>query len=183
MTKIGGVSATPPSSPVIAASNSSTSTTKFEIERRFLVRSLPDNPDQYHHEYIEQGYFDTKGETSARIRKKGEKYYQTFKSGSGKVRKETEIELSENQFTALWPLTAKRRLEKTRYEIPYGVHIIELDIYHGKLDGFKTVEVEFKTIEDCDAFNPPSWFGAEVTSKKRYTNKNLAKYGIPKEKK
>lgn len=153
---------------------------KLEIERRFLVTDLPSHLNKYKHEYIEQGYLETNEHTSIRIRKKGGKYYQTIKLGSGKIRQETEIEISEQQYNLLWPLTKGRRLKKTRYEIPYLSLTIELDIYRGKLEGFHTVEVEFNTEKECDKFNSPEWFGKEVTENPKFTNRYLAINGLPK---
>ena len=36
-------------------------------------------------------------------------------------------------FEVLWAQTSGMRVEKTRYKIPYGKYIIELDIYEGHL--------------------------------------------------
>ena len=67
-------------------------------------------------------------------------------------------------------------VEKTRYEIPLAGGIVaELDVYHGKLDGLITVETEFESEKQANAFSPPSWFGKDVTTDKRYKNKNLAR--------
>ena len=154
--------------------------TQFEIERRFVVKYLPENLNQHPHERITQGYLQTNDGTSVRLRKEKGKYYQTTKTGSGKVRAETNIEISKELFDALWHLTKGRRLEKTRYEIPYKGRTIQLDIYHGKLRGLITCEVEFDSEKECDKFEPPNWFGKEVTENKNYSNKNLAANGIPK---
>lgn len=159
----------------------SASKTHLEIERRFLVKSLPKNLNNYQHENIIQGYLETKDGTSVRLRKLGDKYYQTTKIGTGKVRTETEIEISKKLFDALWHLTKRRRIEKTRYEIPHEAGIIQLDIYHKELKGLTTVEIEFDTIQACNNLNPPNWFGEEVTDNPRFTNKSLAIHGLPKE--
>jgi hypothetical protein len=46
-----------------------------------------------------------------RLRKVGERYFETFK-GSGRLqRRELEIELSPDQFNTLWPGTEGRRIE------------------------------------------------------------------------
>ena len=154
--------------------------TQFEIERRFLVKHLPEDLNKYPHERITQGYLQTNDGTSVRLRKEKSKYYQTTKTGSGKVRAETNIEISKELFDALWHLTKRRRLEKTRYEIPHESGTIELDIYHGKLLGLVTVEMEFESEKTCDSFIPPDWFGKEVTETKGYSNKSLAINGLPK---
>lgn len=153
--------------------------TKLEIERRFLVKSLPQNLNKYKHEHIEQGYLATENGTSIRIRSVGGKYYQTVKTGSGKIRGETEFEITKELYELFWKETKGRRLEKTRYEIPYNGRTIELDVYEGNLRGFETVEVEFDDEKECDEFKPPDWFGPEVTGIKEFTNKHLATNGIP----
>jgi CYTH domain-containing protein len=53
-----------------------------EIERKFLVRSLPENLEPYPHTDIEQGYLAISEDgAEVRIRRKGKEYFQTVKSG------------------------------------------------------------------------------------------------------
>ncbi len=154
-----------------------------EIERKFLIKSLPDNLDQYPHKDIRQGYLAiTEDGTEVRLRQKGEKYFQTIKSGAGKIRSEWEIEITKEQFIALWEATEGKRVEKTRYEIPHESGTIELDIYRGDLGGLLSAEIEFSSEEDSDKFTPPEWLSEEITDDKRYKNQNLAQCGIPKRK-
>jgi adenylate cyclase len=152
-----------------------------EIERKFLVKSLPENLEQYPHKEIAQGYLAIAEDgTEVRLRQKGGKYLQTVKSGSGKTRFESEIEITEDQFRALWDATEGKRVEKTRYELPHENGTIELDIYHGELDGLLSAEMEFSSEEDSDKFSPPEWLSKEVTNDKKYKNQSLALHGIPK---
>ena len=60
-------------------------------------------------------------------------------------------------------------LTKTRYVIE-DIRA-ELDIYPSDL---VIVEVEFASLEEAEAFTPPSWFGEEVTGNKQYSNAQLA---------
>src|ERR1700759_3101088 len=97
-----------------------------ETERKFLVARLPDL-DGVEHNQIIQGYISTTTDCSeVRVRRKGEEYFQTIKSEGGLSRNEIEIEISKDQFDALWPETEGRRIKKTRYEIPFDGKIIEL---------------------------------------------------------
>jgi len=41
------------------------------------------------------------------------------------------------------------------------------------------VEVEFDSDDAADDFEPPDWFGDEVTEDNRYTNSSLARFGWP----
>ena len=98
----------------------------------------------------------------------------TFKVGRGSHREEREIKLTPKQFAALWPGTTGRRLQKLRYEIPWDNVLIEIDIYRGRHAGLVVAEVEFPDRASCRRFQPPWWFGREVTGQKRYSNVRLA---------
>src|SRR5436305_1918143 len=87
-----------------------------EIERKFLLKRLPDNLKQSRRYVIAQGYLATEpAGRQVRLRKKGKTASLTFKVGRGAHREEREIKLSPKQFAALWPGTAGRRLRKLRY--------------------------------------------------------------------
>ena len=151
-----------------------------EIERKFIVEHPPNNYTHFPHKEIEQGYFNNPASGMiTRIRRKGLRYYQTEKQGTGLVRTEIEVELSEEQYLELWPLTEGWRLEKVRYEIPYHAHVIELDVYKGPLSPFVSAEVEFESVKASQSFSPPKWMTKEVTEDPRYSNAELAKNGLP----
>ncbi len=146
-----------------------------EIERKFLLKRLPDNLKQSRRYVIAQGYLATEpAGRQVRLSKKGKTASLTFKVGRGAHREEREIKLSPKQFAALWPGTAGRRLRKLRYEIPWKNLLIEIDIYRGRHAGLVVAEVEFPDRLTCRKFEPPSWFGREVTGEKRYSNVRLA---------
>ena len=85
-----------------------------------------------------------------------------------------EIELTAEQFDALWPATEGKRLVKTRYEIPLGDRIVEIDVYHEKHEGLVVAEVEFDEQDAAKNFQPPRWLGDDVTGDPRYSNQLLA---------
>lgn len=154
-----------------------------EIERKFLVRELPKSLDQYPHSEIIQGYLAITEDTEVRLRQKGKIYYETVKNGKGENRPEREIVISQRQFKKLWGATEGRRIRKTRYEIPDGDGKLELDIYHDSLEGFISIEREFKSETESGQFKIPEWFGREVTEDKSYKNQSLAVWGLPDEEK
>ena len=146
-----------------------------EIERKFLLRQLPDKLKRARRCVIAQGYLAAEpGGRHVRLRKKGKTASLTFKVGRGTHREEREIKLSPKQFTALWPATAGRRLRKLRYEIPWKNFLIEIDVYRGRHSGLVVAEVEFPNPTVCREFEAPAWFGREVTGNKRYSNVRLA---------
>lgn len=151
-----------------------------EIERKFLVVTLPDLSDAKP-TYVRQGYLTLPEDSvEIRVRQKGERYFMTLKGGEGLVRTEREAEVSVEQFDTFWPETEGRRVEKTRHTgtLPDGMEF-ELDVFSGALDGLCMVEVEFNSEDAANAFAAPGWFGDDVTSDKRYKNKALALNGLP----
>jgi len=151
-----------------------------EIERKFLVKQLPDGIDANPFGEIEQGYLAITDDVEVRVRRYGEQSFLTIKSSGSESRVEEEIEIDGRRFGALWPLTEGRRIEKRRYRIPAGDRLtIELDVYHGRLSGLKTAEIEFESLSDASAFVPPGWLGRDVTDDPRYKNKRLATEGVP----
>ena len=95
-------------------------------------------------------------------------------------RDEWEKEIPSWVFDILWPKTAGRRVEKTRYVIPFEEHTLEVDDYHGRLERLVTMECEFGDEGAAAAFVPPSWAqpAIEVTEDKSYKNKILAIQGL-----
>ncbi len=131
-----------------------------EIERKFLIKRLPDKLHRWRHYPIAQGYLAIEpAGRQVRLRKQGNTASLTFKIDRGGAREEREIKLTAKQFAALWPATAGRRLRKLRY---------------GKLSGLVVAEVEFPNRVTCREFEPPPWFGREVTGEKHYSNVRLA---------
>lgn len=148
-----------------------------EIERKFLVREMPANLAQFRNRKITQGYLAVgTGGVQVRLRKAGQKLSLTYKrdQGRGRVRQEREVILTRRQFDLLWPASAGKRLTKLRYDVPFGRHLIELDIYRGRHKGLVVAEVEFKSERAARAFRPPPWLGEDVTGRVRYSNVLLA---------
>ena len=146
-----------------------------EIERKFLVKRFPSDLKKFPHDTIEQGYLAAgRGGLQVRLRKKGSVLSLTYKQGTRGAREEREIRLSLEQFNALWPATAGRRLTKIRYDVPWKKHTIEIDVYRGRHDGLVVAEVEFDNEKSCEEFQPPDWLGRDVTGKPKYSNVALA---------
>ena len=155
----------------------------MEIERKYLVTLLPENLSQYRFKKIEQGYLCHN--PTIRIRKSNEDYILTYKSKLGlepvgedgpSVNNEVELPLTEEAYGTLSNKTDNNMVYKTRYLIPLWDGLVaELDIFEGLLQGLVIVEVEFPDLRTADTFQPPSWFGKDLSSDKRFTNYHLSK--------
>ncbi len=136
---------------------------------------MPDALTQFPHADIWQGYLVTApGGVQVRMRKAREKYSLTYKRGRGNAREEREIELTREQFEILWPATEGRRLTKTRYDVPLGDRVVEIDVYTGQHEGLVVAEVEFDDEQSARDFAVPDWLGKDVSHDRRYSNQLLA---------
>ena len=145
----------------------------MEIERKFLVRYLPENLSQYPCKEIEQGYLNIA--PVVRIRRSDDKYTLTYKGSGLMVREEYNLPLTADAFSHLKDKIDGRLITKRRYLIPYSEKLtIELDIFDGSLAPLLLAEVEFETEEDANAFVPPEWFGEDVTFSAKYHNSTLS---------
>lgn len=146
-----------------------------EIERKWLVSELPDL-SRHASQAIRQGYLvvDADG-TEERIRERAGRHYFTRKGPGTLERTEDEREISREEFISLWDQTEGRRVEKSRYQIPYHGSTIEIDVYGGALSGLVVAEVEFSSLREAAKFSPPPWFGREVTDDPAYKNRSLSR--------
>ena len=145
----------------------------MEIERKFTVKTLPENLDQYPCKIIEQGYLCTK--PVLRVRRKGEEYWLTFKGEGLLVREEHEFPLEKEAYHNLLTKVDGRIIQKRRDLIPRQEYVIELDVFGGDLAGLVVAEVDFPSVEAAVAFVPPDWFEEDVTQNPAYSNANLSK--------
>ena len=151
----------------------------IEIERKFLVKEIPDKLDTFERIDMTQGYLNTN--PVVRIRKENDNYVLTYKGSGLLSRSEYNLPLNEESFNHMIKKCDGIIISKSRYKIPIKNNLIaELDIFKGDLDSLVLVEVEFKSVEDANAFIPPSWFGMDVTTDNRYHNSYISKYGLLK---
>lgn len=146
----------------------------MEIERKYLLRSLPEHLESYPYKQIEQGYLNT--EPVVRIRRSDDIYTLTYKGKGLMVREEYNLPLNTESFAHLKEKIDGRLIKKRRYLIPFDDrHTIELDIFEGDLAPLQLAEVEFATEEEANSFVPPAWFGEDVTFSTKYHNSRLSR--------
>ncbi len=143
-----------------------------EIERKFLVvgdawKKLAQGV------HYRQGYLNSMKERTVRIRTVGDKAFMTVKGPTvGVTRLEFEYPIPfEDCVTMLEHLAEQPIIEKTRYKIPMGEFVWEIDEFHGVNEGLIVAEIELKS-ED-QAFEKPTWIGEEVSGDPRYYNSML----------
>lgn len=159
---------------------------KVETERKFLldVNNLPVDSMKIAATYdFTQTYINYSPEIRVRART-GHKndFYMTIKTPldtAGLSRQEIEFFISSDEYAELIKKQVGDIIYKTRYQFWVENHYISIDVYSGDLIGLAVAEVEFNNIEDANAYIPPEWFGAEITTDSRYKNANLSRNGMP----
>jgi adenylate cyclase len=160
----------------------------LEIERKYLLRSVPQVPPNAEVWRIEQGYFDFNAKPASpdpdgldvgRIRRTTMPdgtvvCTHTVKSGVGLVRQEIEREISLEAFERAWPRTQGRRLRKVRHRVRDADLIWEIDVF-ASVD-LALAEVELPTPDTPSPF--PKWLqpciDREVTGEPAYSNAAIA---------
>lgn len=146
----------------------------YEIERKFLIKKLPEQLNNYSHSIIEQGYLCIN--PVVRVRRINNDYILTYKSSGMMTREEYEHPLTADGYQHLIQKSDGIVISKTRYYIPDDTgHIIELDIFDKDLDGFIMAEVEFSSEEDAVNYIIPDWFDREVTHDSAFHNSRISR--------
>jgi len=143
-----------------------------EIERKFLLandgwRGLVEGVAYC------QGYIATQGHRTVRVRIAGPTGYLTLKGPvQGLSRPEFEYEIPVDEARDILETLCDRPfVAKTRYKIPVGDFVWEVDEFEGDNAGLILAEVELRSEEQ--SFERPSWIGQEVTGDRRYYNSYL----------
>lgn len=148
----------------------------IEIERKFLVVSNEFINQAFRKKRIVQAYLNSNPERTVRVRIKGTQGFITVKgksNASGTTRVEWEKEISLEEAETLLNLCEKGIIDKIRYEIQSGNHVIEVDVFSGENEGLIIAEIELNS--EYESFEKPAWLGDEVTSDERFYNSHLIK--------
>lgn len=147
----------------------------MEIERKYLIKSIPENLKDFPCRIIEQGYLNT--DPVVRIRKDDNNFELTYKSKGLMVRKEYNLPLTKEAYEHLLRKIDGRLIKKRRYMIPLERDLtIELDVFEGDLAPLILAEVEFSDEQSALSFTPPDWFGEDVTFSGKYHNSQLCRF-------
>lgn len=147
-----------------------------EIERKFLVTSNLFVQEAFQKDKIVQGYLNSHPKRTVRIRIKNDKGFITIKGkgdSTGTTRFEWEKEIPLNEAEALIQLCELGVIDKTRYLVKKGKHIVEVDVFEGENKGLILAEIELSEINEI--VEKPEWLGDEVTNDERYYNSYLNK--------
>lgn len=150
----------------------------MEIERKYIIKCLPEHLHSYPFHIIEQGYLSTN--PVVRVRRQDNDYYLTYKGSGMMVREEYNLPLTAASYENLLSKADGNIISKTRYLIPLSKYIpdssltIELDVFNSPFAPLIIAEIEFSSEEEANAFIAPDWFLKDVTNDKAYHNSTLS---------
>lgn len=145
----------------------------MEIERKFLIKKLPENLGSYPFRALEQAYLCT--EPVVRVRRSDDEYILTYKSKGLLSREEYNLPLTAESYEHLKQKADGNVIRKRRFLLPLPSGLtIELDLFDAPFEGLMLAEVEFSSEEEALAFVPPDWFGEDVTWSSEYHNSTLS---------
>lgn len=159
----------------------------MEIEKKYTIKTLPENLESYPCKIIEQAYLNTA--PVVRVRRSNDSYTLTYKGSGLMAREEYNLPLDEASYKHLLEKADGNIISKKRYVIPLenprfsngftpeeGLSFqIELDIFAPPFAPLIIAEVEFPNTQTADAFLPPTWFAEDVTQNPKYHNSNMSK--------
>ncbi len=145
-----------------------------EIERKFLLAGDGWRRKADAGRRMRQGYLSGDVRCSVRVRVVGDDAFVGIKSAASTIRRlefEYAIPLDDAE-QLLQHVCLPTQVEKTRYRVPVGRHVWEIDVFEGANTGLVVAEIELE--HEDDAFETPAWLGEEVSHDPRYFNMNLA---------
>ena len=144
----------------------------YEIEHKYLVINDSYKKMATGKVDIRQGYLNRNPDRTVRVRTMGSKGFLTIKSRNhGAKRLEFEYEIPGEEAREILKLAEPGIVEKTRYFVPFGERLWEVDEFHGSLNGVTVAEVEIPDTE-IDYEKPP-FVGKDITGNPDYYNSNL----------
>jgi CYTH domain-containing protein len=158
----------------------------MEIEKKYTIKKLPDNLEQYECKVIKQAYLNTS--PVVRVRQANDKYTLTYKGEGLMAREEYNLPLNKAAFEHLLAKADGNVISKRRYIIPIEKPEfndsctpivtpelkIELDIFDAPFAPLVMAEVEFSCVELAEAFIAPDWFDEDVTNNVEYHNSYMS---------
>ena len=135
----------------------------MEIERKWKIAGFPASLAPIRSAHMRQGYLSVA--PVVRIRDEGGRYVLCFKGPGTLAREEIELPLDEETFGRLEALIGRPLVTKEyrAYRLPDG-HTLEVSLVdEGEETAFYYAEVEFATLEEARAFEPPAFLGRELT--------------------
>lgn len=143
-----------------------------EIEHKYLVIDTSYREMAVEKLEITQGYLNRNVDRTVRVRTMGNKGFLTVKGRNhGEERMEFEYEIPIEDAKEILQIAEPGIVEKTRFLVPYGGLIWEVDEFHGRLNGIVVAEVELP--DSGHLYKKPQFIGKDITGNPEYYNSRM----------
>lgn len=146
-----------------------------EIERKFLVNGQHwKTQAQGRGQHLRQGYLALTERAVVRVRigDDARAWLGIKEHRIGPAHAEYEYPIDVGEARELLELCTGALIDKTRFRVPMGEHVWEIDVFHGGNSGLVLAEIELGAADE--PFARPDWTGREVTADRRFYNAALA---------
>ena len=146
-----------------------------EIERKFLVEGDWRQAAPQDGIPLAQGYLRAGPGTTVRVRLAGDRAWLTIKGPETLpgTRLEYEYPIPVDEAREMIAPSEGHLVVKTRYRIPHGGHLWEVDEFGDSNQGLVLAEVELRS--SSEPVDLPPWVGREVTGDPCYGNAELSR--------
>jgi 8-oxo-dGTP pyrophosphatase MutT (NUDIX family) len=149
------------------------------IERKFLLKEAPPAMSGHRCATLHIGCLSAQGNREIFIFRSGSKFLLVTREGRQRLLREYIVPLEKSHFDSLWQLTEGAHLLKKIHlyrwnDLEFKVETIEC----GR--GIVAIGiVRFSGRSSASAFQPPEFFGLEITHRADFSDAHLALHGIP----
>lgn len=135
-----------------------------EIERKFLIRSLPVDLEHATFTSYERFYLYADESVEMRIQKKDGQYELERKVASSHlwIRDSYKIEITEMEFLNLQKSVIGNQILYKKYRAMSSPNV-SIKKYAGNVEGFMLAEIGFLTLEEAEQFQPFDWLDREIS--------------------
>lgn len=145
-----------------------------EIEHKYLVTDGSFVARSCALIHIRQGYLSRDKDRTVRVRVTDDKAFLTIKAkGKGAARPEFEYEIPHPDGEQLLSMCLDHIIGKTRHIVIDHGNKWEVDVYHGRLQGLVTAEIEIP--DENYAYPLPDFIDVNITGEPRFSNAALSR--------
>jgi CYTH domain-containing protein len=136
-----------------------------EIERKFLLQSLPDGVSETEPIHFERYYLFANQNIELRVQQKGELFEFERKvqlKENNLVRETYKIPISQEEFDLFKQQAIGNKIVFKKYKLPDSAFMVKE--YEACLKGLILLELEFGNLDEATSFQPLEWMGKDISN-------------------
>lgn len=149
------------------------------IEKKFLMeKTVPALPGG-RSETLHIGCLSAQGSREIFVCRTGSRHFLLLREGRHRLLRSSRVSLRKSDFESLWELTEGARLLKKIRAALWNDLELNLETIECGRSSVEVAVVRFPHRSVATAFQPPDFFGSEITHRADFSDAHLALHGIP----